>query len=699
MSEGQEATNAARALGHSCTLQARALGQQNKWPAAFELLAAADARGELGAPGMEFAAECARWAGKNELVVDLLERSHHAYVAEDDLTGTLRSALHLCYTHMDSGEKSVAGGWWHRADAMIHDVPEGPEHALHAWFAGRACGEQGNIDEQQVHAQKALEISVRYGDRNVEALSLIDLALVATHRGQSSEALALLDRATALALGGEIGVLESGIVFCNAIIACRSRGEWDRAVQWTNSANRWVERVQVSYFPGLCRVHRSEVLRVRGELAAAESEAKEAVRLLEAGIPRWVSMAHTELGEIRRRRGDLEGAAEAFRLARERGWDPQPAMAQLLLDQGDPVAAHRSIERYCKSNVSTLISCDRANLLRVQVSAAIAAGELEIAQGAAEDLEALAGADSLAWDRAVCAQASGELALACGDVSRAVDQLQLARTIWGNMDVPYELATSALLLGKALAAEADRQGALLEFEAALGIFDRLGAVLDRDRVAKEMGAVAQVGDLTAGPKSSVQDRSSVGAEASVRREADYWTWQFEEHVLRVQNSRGVRYLVLLLGEPSRDRLALDLASGGPVPQHQDVEAGVLDAEARAAYGRRIQELREELDQAEHNRDLGQSEKLRAELDTLTQELTASLGLGGRSRRLDPTQERARQSVTKAIRTAIRKLSHEHESLGRYLSNTIRTGTICRFDPDPGRPVNWSLNPDDSGPRA
>jgi tetratricopeptide (TPR) repeat protein len=693
MSEDRTAGSEERAPEQTCTAKARALGQQNDWQGAFELLASADARGELVASGLEFAAECARWAGKNELVVDLLERSHRAYVAKVDQPGTVRTALLLCYTHMDSGEKSLAGSWWQRADAMILDVPEGPEHALHAWFAGRACGEQGDLEAQRTFAQKALEISLRHGDRNVEALALIDLALVATHRGQSSEALALLDRATALALGGELGVLESGIVFCNAIIACRSRGEWDRAVQWTNSANRWVARVQVSYFPGLCRVHRSEVLRVRGELAAAESEAQEAVRLLAAGIPRWVSMAHTELGEIRRRRGDLEGAADAFRSAREKGWDPQPALAQLLLDQGDGISAHRSLERYCRSDVSTLISCDRANLLRVQVSAAIAAQEWGVAEQAARDLEVLAGDDSLAWDRAVCAQAQGELALAQGDLARAVDQLQVARTIWGTLDVPYELASSSFLLGKALAAEEDRHGAALEFEAALGIYDRLGAGRDRDRVAKELALFVESSARKGACPHTVQlgqQAAAAGGEASLCREADFWTWDFEGRVLRVQDSRGVSYLALLLGEPGRDRLALDLASGGPAPLQQDAGEGVLDAEARASYRRRIEELREDLDEAERHDDLGRTEKLRAELDTLTQELTAALGLGGRSRRLDPTQERARQSVTKAIRTAIRKLGDEHESLGRYLSNTIRTGTVCRFDPDPGRPVNWRI---------
>ena len=56
---------------------------------------------------------------------------------------------------------------------------------------------------------------------------------------------------------------------------------------------------------------------------------------------------------------------------------------------------------------------------------------------------------------------------------------------------------------------------------------------------------------------------------------------------------------------------------------------------------------------------------------------------------DPN-ERARQSVTKAIRGAIRKVADNHAPLGRYLSNTIRTGITCCFDPDPGRPLSWCV---------
>jgi len=669
---------------------ARKLGEHCEWQSAYELLCAADAAGELDAAGLELLAECARWVGQHGRVVELFERAHHAHAI--DSRGAVRTALSLCYTHMDACEPSPAASWWQRADELIVGLAEGPEHGLHAWFAGRARGEAGDLEGHQLHAQRALEIAQRFGDRNVEALALIDLGHVATARGQTARALELLDRATALALGGEIGVLETGLVYCNAIFACRARGDWDRAQQWTHSASRWVARVQVSYFPGLCRIHRAEVLRVRGELAAAESEALEAVALLEASIPRWTAMAHVELGEVRRRRGDLTGAIQAFARALGAGWDPQPGLALVMLAQGDAPAAHRAIERFCKGRVPTLLCGDRSGLLRARVTIAIAADELETAGAALAELVAQATGDSLPWDRAACAQAQGEVAVARGDTAEAIDHLHHARSSWAELDAPYELASAGLLLAQALATDGQALGATLEFEAARGILARLGATPDRVISEELFKSEDRPPPPEATPPSSARGLAAPAepGRAVLRREGDYWSLEFDDASLRLRDGKGLAYLARLLACPGREILALELAgvAGGAAP---DGDAGeLLDGDARTAYRARLADLQAELEEAARLNDLALRERCRAEMDVLTAQLSAAVGLGGRARRAGDPNERARQSVTKALRGVIRKVADQHEPLGRYLSNTIRTGTTCCFDPDPGRPASWRI---------
>ena len=144
-------------------------------------------------------------------------------------------------------------------------------------------------------------------------------------------------------------------------------------------------------------------------------------------------------------------------------------------------------------------------------------------------------------------------------------------------------------------------------------------------------------------------------------------------------------LDLLTGDAPRGATARPerLAVGTP-------DAGaVLDEPAKHAYRGRIAELEAEIEQARRWNDPERATHAEAELDALTRELAGALGLGGRDRRAASDSERARASVTKAVRGALRRLEAEHPELGRHLSVAVRTGTFCSYDPDPRLPVTWN----------
>jgi hypothetical protein len=67
-----------------------------------------------------------------------------------------------------------------------------------------------------------------------------------------------------------------------------------------------------------------------------------------------------------------------------------------------------------------------------------------------------------------------------------------------------------------------------------------------------------------------------------------------------------------------------------------------------------------------------------------------VGLGGRERRIGDPADRARQSVTKAIKAAIARIGDEHEELGRHLRAQVRTGFFCRYEIDEGHPLEWRV---------
>src|SRR5207244_1553179 len=107
---------------------------------------------------------------------------------------------------------------------------------------------------------------------------------------------------------------------------------------------------------------------------------------------------------------------------------------------------------------------------------------------------------------------------------------------------------------------------------------------------------------------------------------------------------------------------------------------LLDAKAKAAYRQRLADLREELEAAQTWADPERAARAAAEIDFLTHELARALGLGGQDRKAAAPAERARVSVTKAIKRAVAKIAAHDERLGRHLALTIRTGTFCTYAP-------------------
>jgi hypothetical protein len=79
-------------------------------------------------------------------------------------------------------------------------------------------------------------------------------------------------------------------------------------------------------------------------------------------------------------------------------------------------------------------------------------------------------------------------------------------------------------------------------------------------------------------------------------------------------------------------------------------------------------------------DLARAEKARAEIESLTDELARAIGLGGRDRRTTGATERARTSIQKRLREAIRRIGDEMSELGRHLEQAIYTGMFCGYFP-------------------
>lgn len=117
---------------------------------------------------------------------------------------------------------------------------------------------------------------------------------------------------------------------------------------------------------------------------------------------------------------------------------------------------------------------------------------------------------------------------------------------------------------------------------------------------------------------------------------------------------------------------------------------ILDPQAKDAYRGRLEELQEELTEAEGSADQERAARAREEMEFLASELAGAVGLGGRDRRAPSDAERARVNVTKAIKSALGRVDEHSPALGHHLASTIRTGTFCSYVPDPRVPTAWQL---------
>ncbi len=256
-------------------------------------------------------------------------------------------------------------------------------------------------------------------------------------------------------------------------------------------------------------------------------------------------------------------------------------------------------------------------------------------------------------------------------------------------------------------APGDRERALALLGSCIGTCRDLGMVALEGKVNSLLEEMGQVPVAASRLPEAGASRPSI-----FRREGEYWSVAFEGDAFRLKDSRGLRYLARLLEAPGRQLHVLELVAAEERPgadggrgersQARGVEeeglgpsglgdAGeILDEQAKAAYRRRLTDLEEDLAEAESFGDAERAAQAKEEVDFLARELAAAVGLGGRNRVAASSAERARVSVTKAIKAVVRRVKKNSPALGKHLEATIKTGAFCSYSPDPRVPISWHI---------
>jgi class 3 adenylate cyclase len=464
----------------------RAAAARHAWREAYGLLQEADGAGDLTPDDLSALGEAAWWLGRLEESIAVRQRAYAAYLAQGDKRTAAVMALTLANDHWGKLDHSMGAGWFGKGERLLADEPECAEQGWLSMMNSFAALQAGNYAETLVSADETLDIGTRFGDRDLQAFGLVLKGCALVALGNVHEGLPLLDEATVAAVSGELRPYSTGMIYCVAITATSKLSDYSRSGQWTEASKRWCDRQSIAGFPGICRVHRAEIMRLRGFWSEAEQEARRALSELEPFNLMLAAEGFYELGEVRLRMGDLDGAQEAFRQAHQLGHDPQPGLALVRLAQGNVKAARSSLHRALDDR-DTEDRLHRMKLLPAQVEVELAAGDIEAARVAVTEMDEITATYSGDVFQALALWARGALQLAEGDNASAVRTSRQSWRLWTKADLPYEAARARLTLGVALRADGDEDGAQLEIGAARSSFEKLGATLDLRRALELLG--------------------------------------------------------------------------------------------------------------------------------------------------------------------------------------------------------------------
>jgi class 3 adenylate cyclase len=475
---GQFGSMETKQRGDSAALSAgRQALEDHKWREAFDLLSQADRDDPLAPEDLEALAQAAWFTAQPDLAIEAKERAFKTYLDRGNQIRAAALAFDLGREYFMKQQLSIASAWASRGERLLRDQPESYAHGYMALTQSWIAEGAGDVDQGIERAAKAVEIGARFADADLQAWALQQQGRLLISVGRTDEGFPLMEEATIAAVNGELSPFTAGVAYCGMIAACRNTTDYRRASEWTEAAHRWCERQAINGFPGVCRVHRAEIVGLQGALERAELELQQATKELAAYNATFpLADGFYALGAIRLRMGDLEGSEEALRQAHSLGRVPQPALALIRLNEGKAKAALTAINSALAEE--TWDRWARARMLPAQVEIAVAARDLARARTAAEELSGIADAFASPALHAAKHDGWGRVLLAEGGAEEAIREVRTAIRHWQEVGAPYEVAKDRVVLASALRRLDQDDQADLELETAKAEFDRLGAVRD-----------------------------------------------------------------------------------------------------------------------------------------------------------------------------------------------------------------------------
>ncbi len=467
--------------------RARGSFERREWGNAFIELSAAHLEGQLDGEDLERLAVAAYMVGRDDACEEAWIAAHHAWVRRSDAEGAARCAFGQALGLFFRGDLAPAMGWVARGGRLLEESRR--DSVEQAWLRMLDVLPDLFEGDADVYASfvEAGEIAERVADADAAMFARLCRGCALILEGRAAEAMALLDEVMVSVTADEVSPMLAGIAYCQVIALCQAVFDLRRAREWTEALARWCDaQPDLVPFRGNCLVHRCEIFQLQGAWTDAFDSARRACERL-AGPPAWDTLgsAYYQLGEIQRLRGELAEAEESYRRASQAGRDPEPGMSLLRLAQGRVDLALPAIRRALDEAQDPIA---RSRLLPACVEVMLEGGEVGAARAAADELAGTAEEFDAPYLNALAAHASGAVLLAEGNPRAALTTLRAAQRSWRDLEAPHEAARVRQLIGVACRELGDGASAELEFEAARGVLEELGAGPDLARLARLAGS-------------------------------------------------------------------------------------------------------------------------------------------------------------------------------------------------------------------
>jgi DNA-binding NarL/FixJ family response regulator len=472
---------------------------RHAWADAVAALSAADRASALEPEDLVLLATATYLIGHDDESTALFERAHHEYLGREDVQPAVRCAFWLAFFLLGGGQVERGGGWVARGRRLLEaDGRDCVEQGYVLFIGGMASIFGGDVATAHATFCQADEIGERFADADLVTLARHGQGRALIRLGRSAEGKALLDEIMVAVTSGAVSPVVAGDVYCSVIQACEESFDLRRAQAWTAALSHWcAAQPDLVPYRGQCLLHRAEIMQLHGAWQDAIDEVERASQRLAQRPGRSATgAAFYRRGELHRLSGAFAEAEECYRQASRCGREPQPGLALLRLAQGQVEAAQAAIRRVV-DEAETFIA--RCRLLPAHVEIMLAAGDVDAAVAAADELADMADELDAPLLQARATHAQGAVLAARGNARAALAALRRAWGAWQELEAPHEAASTRALIGLACRGLGDEDGAAMELDAARWAFQELGAMPDVARMDALSRPVAakDTGGLTA----------------------------------------------------------------------------------------------------------------------------------------------------------------------------------------------------------